>query len=57
MYYSAHNDIKEFDFDGAGSNIKTRKFKLTEEDLWGQAVSCKDNIQEANRYLNYLAYL
>jgi hypothetical protein len=56
MYFTAHNEIKDMDFDGAGINLKSRKFRLIEDELWTQAVQCKDKVHEANRYINYLAY-
>ena len=56
MYFEAHNFITSLQFDGAGANLKTRKTKITVEDLWAQAVACKENVDDAYKYLNYLVY-
>ena len=33
LYFEAHNFITSLCFDGAGANLKTRKLKITEEEL------------------------
>lgn len=56
IYFEAHNFITSLAFDGAGANLKTRNIKITEEELWAQAVSSKENITAAYKYINYLSY-
>jgi hypothetical protein len=56
IYFEAHNFVTSLAFDGSGANLKTRNVKITEEDLWAQAVSSKEDINAAYKYINYLSY-
>jgi hypothetical protein len=56
LYFEAHNFISCLSFDGAGANLKTRNIKVTEDELWAQAVSSKEDVNAAYKYINYLAY-
>jgi hypothetical protein len=56
LYFEAHNFITSLAFDGAGANLKSRNLKVTEDELWAQAVSAKEDVSAAYKYINYLAY-
>ena len=56
IYFTAHNEAKDLEFDGGGFVRQFREIDFSEDKLYNLLQKAGENIQDALKYMNYQIY-